>query len=46
MHRILKALAELAGQPDFEPKIAGRQWKPTDAELEVAMAEADKRRTR
>jgi 1-acyl-sn-glycerol-3-phosphate acyltransferase len=41
--RILKEIAKLAGQPNFEPRIAGRTWKPTDAELEAAMAEADRR---
>jgi 1-acyl-sn-glycerol-3-phosphate acyltransferase len=24
----VKAIADLAGQPDFEPRLAGRQWKP------------------
>jgi 1-acyl-sn-glycerol-3-phosphate acyltransferase len=24
----VKAIATLAGQPDFEPRLAGRQWKP------------------
>lgn len=24
----VKAIAALAGQPDFEPRLAGRQWKP------------------
>jgi len=44
--RAIKAIAELAGQPDFEPRIAGRQWKPTQAELEEAMAEAERRGNR
>jgi 1-acyl-sn-glycerol-3-phosphate acyltransferase len=44
MHRILKAMAELAGQPDFEPKIAGRNWRPTDEELIEAREAADRRR--
>jgi 1-acyl-sn-glycerol-3-phosphate acyltransferase len=41
--RAIKAIAELAGQPAFEPQIAGRQWKPTQAELEEAMAAAERR---
>jgi hypothetical protein len=24
----LKEIAKLAGRPDFEPKLAGRHWKP------------------
>jgi 1-acyl-sn-glycerol-3-phosphate acyltransferase len=43
MRRILTALAELAGKPDFEPQIAGRNWKPTQAELDAAMDAADRR---
>jgi 1-acyl-sn-glycerol-3-phosphate acyltransferase len=42
--RILKAIAALAGQPDFEPQIAGRKWKPTDEEIEQAIQEAEKRK--
>jgi 1-acyl-sn-glycerol-3-phosphate acyltransferase len=42
--RILKGIAALAGRDDFEPQFAGRQWKPTDAELEQAMNESDRRR--
>jgi 1-acyl-sn-glycerol-3-phosphate acyltransferase len=41
--RAIKAIAELADQPNFEPQIAGRQWKPTAAELEEAMAAAERR---
>ncbi|MCA9245718.1 MAG: 1-acyl-sn-glycerol-3-phosphate acyltransferase [Planctomycetales bacterium] len=26
--RFLKEIATLAGQPDFEPRLAGRRWKP------------------
>jgi 1-acyl-sn-glycerol-3-phosphate acyltransferase len=29
--RCLRGIASLAGRDDFEPKIAGRQWKPADA---------------
>lgn len=28
--QLLSAIAELAGQPEFEPALAGRQWKPAD----------------
>jgi hypothetical protein len=30
--RCVKAIAELAEQPDFEPALAGRQWKPESGE--------------
>lgn len=46
MQRIVAALATLAGQTDFQPQIAGRNWKPTDAELTAAMDAADERRNR
>lgn len=39
----LKAIAALAGQPDFEPRLAGRVWKPTEEELEAAMAAKERR---
>jgi 1-acyl-sn-glycerol-3-phosphate acyltransferase len=41
--RFLKAIAELARRDDFEPRLAGRSWKPTQEELEAAM-EAKERR--
>ena len=44
LHRCQKAIAELAGQPDFEPRIAGRNWKPTAEELAADMDAADQRR--
>ena len=44
LQKMLKAIAALAGEPDFVPQLAGRVWKPTPAELETAMAEADKLR--
>ena len=28
----VKAIADLAGQPDFEPKLAGRKWRPDETE--------------
>jgi 1-acyl-sn-glycerol-3-phosphate acyltransferase len=40
----MKEIACLAGQPDFEPCLAGKRWKPTNEELEEAMAIADRRR--
>jgi len=40
---ILKAIAVLAGQPDFEPQLAGRVWKPTEEELEAAMNAKERR---
>ena len=44
MLQILKSLASLGGEPDFEPQLAGRNWKPTQEELNTAMDEADRRR--
>jgi 1-acyl-sn-glycerol-3-phosphate acyltransferase len=41
---ILKAIAALADQADFEPQIAGRVWKPTEQELEAAMDAQERRR--
>lgn len=43
MLRILRALADAAGRPDFQPQLAGRNWKPTQAELNAAMDAADER---
>jgi 1-acyl-sn-glycerol-3-phosphate acyltransferase len=42
----MKAIARLAGQPDFEPALAGRRWKPTRKELEEAMETSDRRHTK
>jgi hypothetical protein len=42
----LKAIAALAGQPDFEPRLAGRTWKPTELELNAAYAAQDERERR
>jgi 1-acyl-sn-glycerol-3-phosphate acyltransferase len=42
--RAMKEIARLAGQPDFEPQLAGRRWKPTQEELEAAMAAQSRRR--
>jgi 1-acyl-sn-glycerol-3-phosphate acyltransferase len=41
--RAIRAIADLAGETDYEPRIAGRNWKPTAAELEEAMAAKDRR---
>jgi 1-acyl-sn-glycerol-3-phosphate acyltransferase len=40
---IIRAIAHLADQPNFEPQLAGRKWKPTADELEEAMAAKDAR---
>lgn len=42
----LKAIAALAGQPDFEPRLAGRSWKPTNEELNAQYAAQDEREQR
>jgi 1-acyl-sn-glycerol-3-phosphate acyltransferase len=34
----LKAIAELAGEDDFEPALAGKKWKPTQQELDADVA--------
>jgi len=41
--QILKAIAKLAGRTDFQPRLAGRNWKPTAEELEEAMAAKERR---
>jgi 1-acyl-sn-glycerol-3-phosphate acyltransferase len=43
LEKMLKGIATLAGRPGFVPQLAGRVWKPTAAELEIAMADADRR---
>jgi 1-acyl-sn-glycerol-3-phosphate acyltransferase len=43
MTRVLRALARLADRYDYEPRLAGRNWKPTAAELEAAMTAAEAR---
>jgi len=40
---ILKSIADLAGQKNFVPRLAGRDWKPTEQELQAAMAAKDQR---
>jgi 1-acyl-sn-glycerol-3-phosphate acyltransferase len=39
----LRAIAALAGQPHFQPRLAGRNWKPTAQELEANMAAKEQR---
>jgi 1-acyl-sn-glycerol-3-phosphate acyltransferase len=43
MRRILKGIADLAGQPDFQPQIAGRDWKPSLEDERAARRAADER---
>lgn len=43
MMRVLRAMARLAERYDYEPKLAGRNWKPSTEELEAAMAAAEAR---
>jgi hypothetical protein len=38
MRQCVGQIAQLAGRPEFVPQFAGRQWKPTPAELAEAMA--------
>jgi 1-acyl-sn-glycerol-3-phosphate acyltransferase len=45
MRRVLSAIGELAGRLDYEPSFAGRNWKPTRAEIQ-AMEEAQAARRR
>jgi 1-acyl-sn-glycerol-3-phosphate acyltransferase len=44
MLRVLKAIAVLADQPDFEPQLAGRNWKPTAEEVAADAEAAEQRR--
>jgi 1-acyl-sn-glycerol-3-phosphate acyltransferase len=39
----LRSIAALAGEPAYQPRLAGRSWKPTAEELNAAMAEQDER---
>ncbi len=43
MERIARAIAALAGRTDFQPQIAGMNWKPTEQELSDAMDAAEAR---
>ena len=40
---VLKAIAKLAGRSDFQPRLAGRNWKPTQDELNAAMDAKERR---
>ena len=44
--RTMQAMAALAGEPDFTIELAGRVWKPTDAELAAAIEEGERRHRR
>lgn len=44
MLRVLREIAILAEQPDFEPKLAGRNWKPTAEEIATDVAAQEERR--
>ena len=41
MQRCMKAVAALAGKPDFEPKLAGRNWKPTPEQIDADLAASE-----
>ena len=41
---ILKAIAEIAGQTNIKPRLAGPHWKPTEKEVEAAASAQDQRR--
>ncbi|MFT5523452.1 MAG: 1-acyl-sn-glycerol-3-phosphate acyltransferase [Pirellulaceae bacterium] len=43
MIKCLKAIAELAGEDEFEPVLAGKKWKPTQDELDADVAALRKR---
>jgi len=42
--KCLTAIARLAGVEDYQPQIAGRNWRPTQQELEADMAASARRR--
>jgi 1-acyl-sn-glycerol-3-phosphate acyltransferase len=46
MLRVLRQICILAGQPDFEIKLAGRNWKPTAEEIATDVAASEERRKR
>jgi hypothetical protein len=43
MTRVVKEMARLAGQDDFEPVFAGRRWKPTEAEVRADLDNRNRR---
>ena len=44
--RAMKAIAELAGESNYEPQVAGKGWKPTAEELASDMEGSRRRRRR
>lgn len=42
--RCMAEIAKLAGQPNYQVKLAGRQWKPSQEEVKVDLAEATQRK--
>jgi 1-acyl-sn-glycerol-3-phosphate acyltransferase len=40
--RCLREIARLADQPDLEPELAGKNWKPTPEQLAAAMDASDR----
>lgn len=43
MTRIVKEIASLAGQADFEPEFAGRKWKPTEEQIQADLETLSRR---
>lgn len=41
---VMQEIARLAGQDGYQPKMAGKRWKPTNEELEADMAASVRRR--
>jgi 1-acyl-sn-glycerol-3-phosphate acyltransferase len=41
----MKGIAYLAGQPNFEPELAGRSWKPTKQQIAADIAASEQRRS-
>jgi 1-acyl-sn-glycerol-3-phosphate acyltransferase len=44
MTRVVKEIARLAGEEDFEPLFAGRRWKPSEAEVQADIDAHNRRR--
>ena len=44
MQSVMQEIARLAGRNDFQPRLAGKRWKPTAEELEADMAASVRRR--
>jgi 1-acyl-sn-glycerol-3-phosphate acyltransferase len=43
MTRVVKEIARLAGQDDFEPVFLGRKWKPTEEEVRTDFEDRNRR---